>query len=189
MTNNHPSFFFIANNLAIDFVNTCIQKNGAPYELLNTSADLLLWASAADIKLQASISDIELDSALQFRQRLKNLFDAKYAEQVLPNTALATLNTHLSNAPLQQRLTQQHPLVSLQPLADNWSLSDMLGEIAHQAAQILCSSNKQPIKSCASEQCILLFLDTSKAKKRRWCSMEHCGNRAKAATFYKGTKA
>ncbi|UUZ81543.1 CGNR zinc finger domain-containing protein [Paenibacillus sp. P26] len=40
------------------------------------------------------------------------------------------------------------------------------------------------IRECEHEECILHFLDTSKSGKRRWCSMERCGNRHKAAEFY-----
>ncbi|MBB6669822.1 CGNR zinc finger domain-containing protein [Cohnella nanjingensis] len=40
------------------------------------------------------------------------------------------------------------------------------------------------IRACEHEACILHFVDTSKGGKRRWCSMESCGNRHKAAEFY-----
>nr|WP_090396707.1 CGNR zinc finger domain-containing protein [Natribacillus halophilus] len=40
------------------------------------------------------------------------------------------------------------------------------------------------IRECEHPECILYFVDTSKSGKRRWCSMELCGNRQKAADFY-----
>ncbi|WP_248928520.1 CGNR zinc finger domain-containing protein [Paenibacillus hamazuiensis] len=40
------------------------------------------------------------------------------------------------------------------------------------------------IRKCEHTGCILHFVDTSKSGKRRWCSMELCGNRHKAAEFY-----
>ncbi|WP_239585449.1 CGNR zinc finger domain-containing protein [Amphibacillus cookii] len=40
------------------------------------------------------------------------------------------------------------------------------------------------IKKCEHAECYLHFVDTSKPGKRRWCSMELCGNRQKAAEFY-----
>ena len=36
----------------------------------------------------------------------------------------------------------------------------------------------------AAEDCGWLFLDTSRSGRRRWCSMQSCGNRAKARRFY-----
>ena len=35
------------------------------------------------------------------------------------------------------------------------------------------------VRECAGAGCGRLFVDTSKAARRRWCSMESCGNRAK----------
>ncbi len=43
------------------------------------------------------------------------------------------------------------------------------------------------IRSCEHGPCTLWFVDTSKAGRRRWCSMETCGNRAKARRHYART--
>lgn len=40
------------------------------------------------------------------------------------------------------------------------------------------------LKPCENEDCVLLFLDKSKNKTRRWCSMTICGNKIKASRFY-----
>lgn len=181
-------FLYVANNLAIDFVNTTIQKFGIPYELLNNKSDLLLWVKSAGINLQTQVAEIDLKNIYQFREALKTLFEAKMQNSRLPESAIIILNSHLKNAPTQQQLEQNTASVELQPLNAHLSVSEVLGEIARQAALILVSTNNLPIKSCASEKCILMFLDTSKAKKRRWCSMEICGNRAKAATYYQSAK-
>jgi predicted RNA-binding Zn ribbon-like protein len=39
------------------------------------------------------------------------------------------------------------------------------------------------IKLCQSETCRMAFYDQSRNGSRSWCSMEICGNRAKARTF------
>ena len=39
------------------------------------------------------------------------------------------------------------------------------------------------LRQCAGDNCALLFLDTSRPGKRRWCSMERCGNRNKVREF------
>lgn len=41
------------------------------------------------------------------------------------------------------------------------------------------------VRCCEHEACVLWFLDTSKGGRRRWCSMDRCGNRAKAQRHYK----
>jgi predicted RNA-binding Zn ribbon-like protein len=57
----------------------------------------------------------------------------------------------------------------------------LLARIAEDFARFLSSADPRLLRRCANEQCSLYFYDTSKNHKRRWCSMEYCGNRAKAA--------
>src|SRR5262249_31940750 len=42
---------------------------------------------------------------------------------------------------------------------------------------------------CQCEKCSWLFLDTSASKRRRWCSMAVCGNRAKGQRHYHRNRA
>ncbi len=41
------------------------------------------------------------------------------------------------------------------------------------------------VRECAADHCPVLYLDTSRNRSRRWCSMEVCGARAKAAAYYR----
>jgi predicted RNA-binding Zn ribbon-like protein len=36
---------------------------------------------------------------------------------------------------------------------------------------------------CAAEDCRWAFYDRSRNRSRTWCSMEECGNRAKARSY------
>ena len=40
------------------------------------------------------------------------------------------------------------------------------------------------VKMCPSDNCGWLFLDESKNRRRQWCAMDLCGNRAKARRHY-----
>jgi predicted RNA-binding Zn ribbon-like protein len=40
------------------------------------------------------------------------------------------------------------------------------------------------LRHCAGDGCILHFLDSSRSGRRQWCSMDVCGNRAKARRHY-----
>jgi len=40
------------------------------------------------------------------------------------------------------------------------------------------------VRECGGTACNWLFLDESRNRSRRWCSMESCGNRAKARRHY-----
>ena len=58
---------------------------------------------------------------------------------------------------------------------------EQLVPVARSAARLLSTADPARLRPCAAEDCGAWFLDTSKGGRRRWCSMERCGNRAKAA--------
>jgi predicted RNA-binding Zn ribbon-like protein len=64
----------------------------------------------------------------------------------------------------------------------------MLAPIVKSAADLLLSDMLDRVKQCEGDPCGWLFLDTSRNRSRRWCSMEDCGNRAKARRFYQRKK-
>lgn len=59
------------------------------------------------------------------------------------------------------------------------SLEECLGLIAADAIAVIAAGER--VKICRHERCGLRFLDRSRAGGREWCSMQRCGNRAKAA--------
>src|SRR5918995_368438 len=52
--------------------------------------------------------------------------------------------------------------------------------VAREAAEFLLSDHA-PVRACPGRQCGWLFLDPR--RRRRWCSMATCGNRAKQRRF------
>ena len=63
------------------------------------------------------------------------------------------------------------------------TLSPVLATIARDAVDMLTRTPPARIKLCADPTCRGLFVDESRPGKRRWCSMNFCGNRAKSRTF------
>jgi predicted RNA-binding Zn ribbon-like protein len=55
---------------------------------------------------------------------------------------------------------------------------------ALDAERLLVDSDRPPIRICEGDGCGWFFLDVSRNRRRRWCSMKSCGNRAKARRFY-----
>lgn len=52
--------------------------------------------------------------------------------------------------------------------------------LALDAIDLLRFADLSRLRRCEGEDCGWLFLDSSKAGRRRWCDMTVCGNRAKA---------
>jgi predicted RNA-binding Zn ribbon-like protein len=59
----------------------------------------------------------------------------------------------------------------------------VLAQIARDAVELLGGTDRHRLRECASPQCSLLFVDTSRAGARRWCSMSVCGSRDKMARY------
>jgi hypothetical protein len=57
-----------------------------------------------------------------------------------------------------------------------------VGFLAAAAAKVAIEARIDRIKICPADDCRWAFYDTSRNRSRQWCSMEVCGNRAKART-------
>jgi predicted RNA-binding Zn ribbon-like protein len=58
-----------------------------------------------------------------------------------------------------------------------------LASLARDAIDLLSGPLATRVRECAAEDCALLFVDASRPGRRRWCSMEGCGNRAKTTSY------
>ncbi|MDK9500707.1 ABATE domain-containing protein [Streptomyces katrae] len=58
----------------------------------------------------------------------------------------------------------------------------MLAAVARDAVELLTDPGDLAlIRSCEGDGCGRLYLDTSRGRRRRWCSSELCGNRERVA--------
>jgi predicted RNA-binding Zn ribbon-like protein len=57
----------------------------------------------------------------------------------------------------------------------------LLLPIGEALAGLVCGQDFTDVKACEGPACTLLFADHTRGRKRRWCSMAICGNRAKQA--------
>lgn len=57
------------------------------------------------------------------------------------------------------------------------------GFLAAAAAKVAIEQRLDRVKICPADNCREAFYDTSRNRSRQWCSMEVCGNRAKARSY------
>ncbi|MCX5382146.1 ABATE domain-containing protein [Streptomyces sp. NBC_00083] len=58
----------------------------------------------------------------------------------------------------------------------------LLAAIARDALDLLTDPTARTLlRQCEGDSCRLLYLDTSRGRRRRWCSSEACGNRERVA--------
>ena len=181
----------------LDFVNT-VEWRGAPQpsERLTGYGELLLWAEAAEtidrktrrrLEIAAardpSAAASALAEAIALRDTLAALFTA-------PRPALVErLNAWLARAPERRRLAALGDRLDWAAERGSDAFLAPLWPVVWSAADLLVSGQAARVRACADRRCAWLFLDTARGRHRRWCSMEGCGNRAKARRHYRRHRA
>lgn len=187
----------VGGRLCLDYVNTVDSHlKPQPKEYLHSYADLLRWCHHAGaltspaaerlaVTAAAHPSEAEalLDLLRELRAALFRLCVALIEEHSPAPRDLALLNAVLADAPARTRLeARAGELVWQLPPPE---LALPLWQIAWSAADLLTSPEARLLRQCAGPGCSWLFLDTTPTRSRRWCSMEDCGNRAKARRHYR----
>jgi len=181
----HTPFVLIGNNVALDFINTEIVIRGQLTDLLQECDDLVSWAKSVDLALGPEIKPSELAQAKELRKALKDACLATINNAVAPQNTLAAINRYLVSYANPLVLSFSDKEYILKPKQRTLTVSMLLSLLAYQSATLLASTQAKKLKRCGNSDCVLLFLDTSRNQQRRWCSMETCGNRAKASNHYR----
>jgi predicted RNA-binding Zn ribbon-like protein len=61
--------------------------------------------------------------------------------------------------------------------------TQLLSTVARDAINLLTGPLSHRVRTCAADNCSLVYVDTSRPGSRRWCSMDRCGNRHKVRTL------
>lgn len=179
-----PYWYWLGGRPAVDFVNTLRERWNRRLECLVTPADLGAWLVAAGM-LDAAPEEIPaavLAEARDLREAIDACIAAAVAGRPLDPAAVRTIDKRLSLSGPRPALAvgpDGQAVLGERPASD--SPRRALGEIALDAAEMLGTPEQRArIRICASETCSARFYDRSPAGRRRWCSMQACGNAAKA---------
>jgi predicted RNA-binding Zn ribbon-like protein len=173
----------LAGHPALDFCNTLAGWNSAPQprgEWLRDYDTFIGWTA------YAGLLDPEEEAALRGRSGARAvavLDEARSFRERLHTAVLEPTDTRaVSNVGALVRRAAAG--LRLEPGADPaWRVEATrrlelpLLRVAWAAGQLLTSGELDRVKACPGDECGWLFLDRS--GRRRWCSMESCGNRAK----------
>ena len=181
-------FKFVGNDLAIDLVNTEMIRTGVRVDLVNTPERFEKWLAASGMPSDESWTVRDHAAALELRAAIREALEAWTGGAPPSERSLERINFHLQQFVETQRLAYRDGAYLLQPQNALPAPKQLLGRLAMAAASLLVSADPKTIKRCASTACILWFKDVSRGLKRRWCSMETCGNRSKVAKHYRASR-
>jgi predicted RNA-binding Zn ribbon-like protein len=196
---NAGNLKLLGGRLCLDFTNTLDWRGtDTPVEFLNTFQDLVIWSRHAGVctsqesrklslmaKQSATITPKVHRRAIELRENIYRIFSAISRNKNPSKKDLAGFNRHLSGSMQDSRIVRAKEGFSWNTTGNKARLDWILNPIIRSAAEVLVSDEMKHIKSCADPACGWLFLDISRNKRRRWCDMQDCGNRAKASRFYK----
>jgi predicted RNA-binding Zn ribbon-like protein len=166
---------------ALDFVNTRRERWRRDIETLVAPADLGVWLVEAGLAPPGTRSgEQQLAAGRRLRDAIDASVDAFIAERALPRPALAEIDSWLDRAHTTRRLRTRKGRPELVEAAREEPVFHGLGLVALDSARMLGTDERERVRICASETCGVRFYDQSPAGRRKWCSMERCGNVAKA---------
>jgi predicted RNA-binding Zn ribbon-like protein len=183
-------------DLSLDLANTVAWRGSAPVESLHTIEELLAWLAAAKALPARVVAELRkwfdahpaeaamvFSQAVEIREMIYRLLHSVAAAAAPAGEDLRRLNRALAEAAPRISLDRADRglgwRIEVKPAA-----AAMLAPVLWSAADILAGPDRERLRECANHGCLWLFLDDSKNRTRRWCSMQACGNRAKAHRHY-----
>ncbi|MCA6091122.1 ABATE domain-containing protein [Streptomyces sp. SCA3-4] len=171
------SYRFDPGALCLELLTTGGPGPYQRYEVLHQPADLGLWAERSRLAPTPvlEITDAEVADARRLRDAL---FRAALAHTRGQEPAQDDLDV-INQAAARPSLVPAIGPAGQRQWAGPSSGTHLLATVARDAVELLTGPFTHRIRTCAAEDCHLVYVDTSRPGRRRWCSMEHCGNRHK----------
>ncbi|MFI6807591.1 CGNR zinc finger domain-containing protein [Streptomyces luteogriseus] len=149
----------------------------ARWEVLHEPADLVTWAGRSRLPggLDLTVSTSELERARALRDAVFLLAADRAHGRPLQAAQLDVVNAAAAAPPLVARIEPD----STRAWAPGATGTQLLATVARDAIDLFTGPHADRVRECGAHNCHLLFVDTSRPGRRRWCAMEHCGNREK----------
>lgn len=182
--------------LCLNFTNTRSRDAAEkPYDFFGDYPALLQWAlqlgllSPAEAETQFSLANHQeadartaLEKAIILREAAYVIFSAFADGKNIPIDALEKINTTWIEAMGHRQLSHDANKIVWNWVGIDRALDSVLWPVVESAVELLVSEELTRVKRCNG--CGWLFLDTTRDRRRRWCDMKICGNRAKARRHY-----
>jgi predicted RNA-binding Zn ribbon-like protein len=187
-------FELVGGDAALDFLNTVNAWTvPEPRDYLPTFPEALRFAEAAGVVTRAEAKRLgaypagsELRRLGELRARLERIFRAELAERTPSPEDLDALAREAAEAARAGRLRPDRGRVRRVIDPEIAGVATLRWRLVEAAVALLTSERLARMGACPS--CGWFFLDTTKNRSRRWCSMTMCGSAAKARSYYWRTR-
>ena len=186
-----PPYHYVSVDTALDFVDSLEFDKGGSVEHFPTTSVAIDWLrdqgllheplepEVEALRVPSPASDRALARIRKVREALHEIVDAAVEHRPAAGRAIDTVNRAL---PARQRfLLVCGPGGVLDHRHEGDAIDDVLARIAERIARQVIAPDVDRLRICANDDCRMPFFDSSRTGRRRWCTMQVCGNRAKAA--------
>jgi predicted RNA-binding Zn ribbon-like protein len=196
-------FGFLGGALPLDFCNTVDwHTSPEPHDRLRRYSDVLLWAMQAGIVERAECEQLNREAsirqdaaeeafrrAISIREAMFRVFAAHARLQSPSESDIRQINeewaTVMRHAGIVYNGERYEFVWKDGRSGDALFFERPLFSVIRLAVELLFSPQLNQVRICeGAPGCGWLFLDTTKNKSRRWCSMRDCGNREKMRRYY-----
>lgn len=193
------SIKFIAGKLSLDFTNTVAWRGRKDAEdYFKTYTDFIIWAKLKKIITEEECNRILKNTEDLTEEKRQFLIKVKKTREILyqlfsqkncpSEEIISDFNNETAYFTQFNKLRNENGIFYWD-FTNQLDLPEkILGVVIFDAIKILTSPDLKKVAKCADNECAWLFFDTSRNHSRRWCSMEDCGNKAKARDFYQRKK-
>lgn len=174
-------FIFRSGRLCLAFCATVGERWRRGFERLLTPGHLARWyAEACVASIPVPVSEPDLDQARAVREAVYRTAKALIGGQAPAAGDEEIINHAAAAAPPVPRMDRG---VAALAAAGPDSAGSALSAVARDAIALFTAPEVRHLRECASAECGLLFLDLSRPGRRRWCSSNACGGKARAAAY------
>ncbi|MEU8623151.1 ABATE domain-containing protein [Streptomyces sp. NPDC048623] len=118
----------------------------------------------------------------ELRDCVAELVTAQVGGHPARPAALELLNALAAAAPPAPRAVRNRSGLLVRTLGGEPDCRALLAAVARDAVELLTDpAARALLRRCEGPGCRRCYLDTSRGRRRRWCSSEECGNRARVA--------
>jgi predicted RNA-binding Zn ribbon-like protein len=175
------AFHFETGRLCLNFVSTMGDRAHLAFDRWRERTDLARWCVEAMLLPAApGVSAEQLRQARDLREAIYRAIQSTRAVGKPKANDVRLLNEWAARPPLTPRLHERTGAVTWEAAEP---LDAVLSTVARDAIDLLSGAEREKLKECDEPSCSVIFVDLSRPGRRRWCSMERCGNRAKKMAF------
>ncbi|KUO01078.1 CGNR zinc finger domain-containing protein [Streptomyces caeruleatus] len=174
---------FDAGRLCLDLLATT-----HPEERFDSVEVLCAWIVGAGLAPPGTpLSHADASWLVDFRElrgRIGQLVRGGLAPEPWPSydIALARVNDIARAAPPAPRAVRAEDGTLVRQLDHPPECAALLGALARDALELLTDPlARAGLRECEGDNCPIVYVDTSRGRRRRWCSSEVCGNRERVA--------